>query len=103
MHRLQKVRIQVLGAVRQTSDGGHHQHQVDEILLVLPEDPDHLAKAGQAVLLPGSGLGRKQRKHRDHGGENQAAKKHPAPSETWFDGAQSDGSQQVATRNSPPA
>ena len=98
MNGLEKIRIEILGAVRQASDGGHHQHQVDEILLVLPKDPGHFTKAGQAMLLPGRRLGREQSKHRDHGGENQAAKKHPPPAEARFDGAQSDRGQQVAHR-----
>ena len=52
VHRLKKIRIEVLGAVGQTSDGGHHQHQVDKILLVMPKDPDNFSKTGQAMLLP---------------------------------------------------
>ena len=61
MNRLQKIRIKVLGAMRQASDGGHHQHQVDKVLFVVPEDPRYLTKAGQPILLPGRGLGRQAR------------------------------------------
>ncbi len=96
MHRLEKVGIEVLGAVRQASDGGHHQHQVDEILFVLPDNACHVAKAGQPVLLPGRRLGRQQGQHGDQGGKNEAAKKHPPPPEAGFDGAQSDRSQQIS-------
>ena len=92
MHRLQKIRIKVLCAMRQTSDRGHHQHQVDEVLLVMPEDP-----RSPQQNRPADSSARTRTRETSNvstaisGRENQAAKKHPPPPEAGLDGPQSHG------------
>ena len=93
--RLQKVRIQILRAVRQAGHDGHHEQQVSEAGSILPKDAKH--RADRALMMKSAMRWtpeRAQRKNRNQNRNRKADTEHRAPAQMRQHGFHGDGGEQ---------